>query len=246
MRPDTSDGAERRGNAPWEGYPHLTETALAEQYPDVLGPGKWDHTIAGGPPPGPREFWIAEQFGCSRRGLIKRFAMAMYARKGLGAIPEHYVNVRKNAGHGVSGKKLVQENVFRQFHVKTREDSKVMPYGFRTAITEHGYYRVIWLGDEAITVKEAAEFALHELQRESLPLRVLSWRVETGFDTTDDPAVWVWTTLEPGAVCARDAKEKRNALEERVIDTVWERVREYDDNIWIYVYLIGSESSTAR
>ena len=245
MRPDTSDGAERRGNAPWEGYPHLTETALAEQYPDVLGPGKWNSDDAGGPPPGPREFWIAEQFGCSERRSFKRFAMAMYARKGLGARPEHYVNVRENAGHSRFGMNLVQKNVFNRFHVKTREDSKVMPYGFRTAITEHGYYRVIWLGDEAITVKEAAEFALHELQRESLPLRVVSWRVETGFDTTDDPAVWVWTTLEPGAACARDAREKRNALEERIIDKVWERVREYDDKIWVYVYFIGSKSSAA-
>ena len=246
MLPETSNGAERQGNAPWEGYSHLTETALAEQYPDVLGPGKWDENIAGGPPPGPREFWIAEQFGCSRRGLVKRFAMAMYARKGLGARLEHYVKVREKAGHGVFGKNLVQKNVFDQFHVKTRKDSKVMPYGFRTAITEHGYYRVIWLGDEAVTVEEAAEFALHELQRESLPLRVVSWRVETGFDTVDDPAVWVWARLEPGAACARDARARRYALEDKIIDKVWERVKEYDDRIWIYVYLIEEKSSAAQ
>ncbi len=38
------------------------------------------------------------------------------------------------------------------------------------------------------------EAALSELPELSTP--VSSWHVETGPDSTDDPAVWVWTMLK--------------------------------------------------
>lgn len=44
------------------------------------------------------------------------------------------------------------------------------------------------------TTAEAIESALDAL-RES-PTSVSSRRVETGLDSTDDPAVWVWAMLE--------------------------------------------------
>ncbi len=42
------------------------------------------------------------------------------------------------------------------------------------------------------------ETALRQLRK--LPAPVSDWHVESGFDSTDDPAVWVWVTLKDDEV----------------------------------------------
>ena len=133
--------------APWENQPDLTEAALAKEYSKMFDPGKWDTENAGGPRPGPREFWIAGKF-CE--GFVSRFAMAMYARKGLGAKPEHVKNARLKAGDGEAGENIDQMNVFYRFHRKGRNDSKETPDGFKTHVAEDGHWRVVWLKDDTV------------------------------------------------------------------------------------------------
>ena len=140
---------ESAATLPWANRPDLTEAALAEEYPDVLGPGKWDSEAAGGPPPGPREFWIAEQFGFSRPETQVRFVMAMYARKGLGARPDDYVKVWQRAGQ----KRDAFRNIFLEFDKNSRRHKKDPPDDFMVW-RSRGQYRVIWLIDDAVDDSE--------------------------------------------------------------------------------------------
>lgn len=141
---------------PWENDPDLTEAALAKEYPDVLGPGMWDPEATGGPPPGPREFWIAEQFELTRKRTGERLAMAMYARKGLGAKPtSHYPAAWQRSGKV----KRPALNVFLKFDPtsnREEKDKKPLPKDFDVRRVE-GYYRVIWLEDDAVDKKQAMD-----------------------------------------------------------------------------------------
>ena len=49
-----------------------------------------------------------------------------------------------------------------------------------------------------VTLMEIAANTLEAALRQlpELPATVSSWHVETGSDSTDDPAVWVWATLK--------------------------------------------------
>jgi len=58
------------------------------------------------------------------------------------------------------------------------------------------------------------EAALRELPE--LPTPVSSWRVETGPDSTDDPAVWVWAMLQDDDV----EFSKRSRLRSMIHDLV--------------------------
>ena len=129
----------------------ITEATLAEEYPEVLGPGKWDSEAAGGPPPGPREFWIAEQFGFDSPKTQVRFVMAMYARKGLGAKPDHYVRAWQRAGQ----KRDAFRNTFLEFDKKSKMYKKSPPQDF-VVWRNRGQYRVIWLHDDAVDENETS------------------------------------------------------------------------------------------
>ena len=62
------------------------------------------------------------------------------------------------------------------------------------------------------------EAALRQIPE--LPTPVSSWHVETGHDSTDDPAVWVWAMLKEDDV--EFAKRKR--LRSIIRDLVEERM----------------------
>ena len=70
------------------------------------------------------------------------------------------------------------------------------------------------------------ESALGELQ--DLPTPVSSWRVETGEDWANDPAVWVWAMLAEEGV----DYEKRSLLRKMVRDLVR---RQIEVQGWVYV-----------
>ena len=66
-------------------------------------------------------------------------------------------------------------------------------------------------------------------QLENLPTPVSSWLVETGTDSTDDPAVWVWAFLELGLV----DRAARLRLRQLIRDAVQELLG--SDDHWVYV-----------
>ena len=74
----------------------------------------------------------------------------------------------------------------------------------------------------AVTI-ESALGALREL-----PTPVSSWRVETGLDSADDPAVWVWAMLEDEEVDVDTGDKLRDVVRDAVR-------RETDDELWVYV-----------
>ena len=57
-----------------------------------------------------------------------------------------------------------------------------------------------------------------ELQKLTrLPTKVSSWDVETGRDSTNDPAVWVWAMLEEGENVEFDKRSRlRSIIRDRV------------------------------
>ncbi len=79
-----------------------------------------------------------------------------------------------------------------------------------------------------MTVSEI-ESKLKELS--GLPTPVRSWIVEMGLDTTDEPAVWVWITLEReyDEVDAKERADLRELVRASVRDWVGE------DAHWVYV-----------
>ncbi len=81
-----------------------------------------------------------------------------------------------------------------------------------------------------ITVDEI-ESVLNEIQ--DLPTRVSGWLVETGVDSTDEPAVWVWALLEDDEV---DFDTRS-----RLRDMVRKQVREKTGpSVWVYVRFRGA------
>ncbi len=138
---------------PWANRPDLTEAALAKEYPDVLDPEMWDAEATGGPPPGPREFWIAEQFGLTGKKAGHRLAMAMYARKGLGAKRSHYIAAwrRSSESRGSAG------NVFLKFDRTSKQYRKAPPDGFVVRRAADYYYRVIRTADDAMDANETID-----------------------------------------------------------------------------------------
>jgi len=77
----------------------------------------------------------------------------------------------------------------------------------------------------------AIEAALRQLPE--LPTPVSSWHVETGPDSTDDPAVWVWAMLKDDDV----EFIKRSRLRSIIRDLVQERT---DSSILVYVRFRGA------
>ena len=76
------------------------------------------------------------------------------------------------------------------------------------------------------TTSETIESALGALRE--LPTPVSSRCVETGLDSADDPAVWVWAMLEDEEVDV----DTGDRLRDVVRDTVR---RETGDERWVYV-----------
>ena len=84
------------------------------------------------------------------------------------------------------------------------------------------------------TTTAAIESALHELR--DLPTPVRSWRVEAGRDATEEPAVWVWATLED--------ERADLATRSQLRDMVRDAVRRAGDGIrWVYVRFRGASES---
>jgi hypothetical protein len=79
-----------------------------------------------------------------------------------------------------------------------------------------------------MTVSEI-ESKLKELA--GIPTPVRSWIVEMGLDTTDEPAVWVWITLEReyDEVDAKERADLRELVRASVRDWVGENAH------WVYV-----------
>ena len=75
------------------------------------------------------------------------------------------------------------------------------------------------------------EAALRELPE--LPTPVSSWRVETGPDSTYDPAVWVWAMLEDDEV----EFVKRSRLRAMIRDLVEKNT---DSSTLVYVRFRGA------
>ena len=76
------------------------------------------------------------------------------------------------------------------------------------------------------TTAATIESALGALRE--LPTPVNSWRVETGRDSADDPAVWVWAMLEDEEVDVDTGDRLRDVVRDAVR-------RETDDERWVYV-----------
>ena len=84
-----------------------------------------------------------------------------------------------------------------------------------------------------ITVDDI-ESALNELR--NLPTRVSGWLVETGVDSTDEPAVWVWALLEDDEV---DFDTRS-----RLRDMVRKKVRgKTGSSVWVYVRFRGASET---
>ena len=78
------------------------------------------------------------------------------------------------------------------------------------------------------------EATLGELR--DLPTPVSSWKVETGPDATDNPAVWVWVMLQNEEVDARTRARLR--------DMVRDLVRQKTDSAnWVYVRFRGASEA---
>lgn len=75
------------------------------------------------------------------------------------------------------------------------------------------------------------EAALEELRTGSLPMPLDEWRVETGLDWSDDPAIWVWLPI--GGDGMDDSEiDRLVALQ----DIVHERVKNaVDDDSLVYI-----------
>ena len=71
------------------------------------------------------------------------------------------------------------------------------------------------------------ESELEKLPR--LPTPVTSWRVEARPDWTDEPAVWVWVTLEHDDVDAKTVAKMRDIVRASVSEMVG------DEAHWVYV-----------
>ena len=78
------------------------------------------------------------------------------------------------------------------------------------------------------------ESALRKLRR--LPTPVSGWEVETGSDSTDNPAVWVWAYLTDEEVDF----ETRSRLRDLVRDLVR---RKTESRIWVYVRFRGASEA---
>ena len=64
------------------------------------------------------------------------------------------------------------------------------------------------------------EAVLEELRQEDLPVAVRSWRVEETEDWAGEPALFVWTLLEPGGILPGGKIGQRNTLRGTVIDRI--------------------------
>ena len=78
---------------------------------------------------------------------------------------------------------------------------------------------------------DTIEAALHKLTE--LPTPVSSWQVETGPDSTEDPAVWVWAMLKDDEV----EFAKRSQLRSIISDLVH---RTAGSSILVYVRFRGA------
>ena len=77
----------------------------------------------------------------------------------------------------------------------------------------------------------ALEDALRELQE--LPAPVSSWHVETGLDSTDDPAVWVWAMLQDDEVEFAKRSQLRSIIREAIDEKT-------DSSMIVYIRFRGA------
>lgn len=81
---------------------------------------------------------------------------------------------------------------------------------------------------------EGIETALRKMKR--LPAAVKDWHVETGEDSTGDPAVWVWVTLKDDVDW-----DVRQRLRTSVRDAVHRNLRRTEP--WVYVRFRGADET---
>ena len=77
------------------------------------------------------------------------------------------------------------------------------------------------------------EAAFEDLRKEDLPVAVRSWRVEETESRDGDPAVFVWTLLEPGGITGGRKVGQRNALERMAYERLGTLV---DGAVMLFLY----------
>ena len=81
--------------------------------------------------------------------------------------------------------------------------------------------------------------ALSKLAKKSpLPTPVSSWHVETGVDSTEDPAVWVWAMLQEEDV----EFAKRYQLRSMIRDLV----KGLDPSVFVYIHFRGASEEVEQ
>lgn len=74
--------------------------------------------------------------------------------------------------------------------------------------------------------------SLQDLQQEEAWGSVVAdWKVETGDDPFNDPAIWVWVILENMQEFERLGFEQRDKIRRRVLETI----DKTDETRWVYV-----------
>lgn len=86
---------------------------------------------------------------------------------------------------------------------------------------------------DTAAIEATVHNALETLNPQELPARVDSWIVEAGFDSTDDPAVWVWGILSKDKVDTATRAQLRERVRVFVRDAIKNEVREPIS--WVYV-----------
>ena len=79
--------------------------------------------------------------------------------------------------------------------------------------------------------------SLEQLQQEEAWDSVADWKVETGDDPFNDPAIWVWVILESMQEFEQLGFEQRDKIRRRVLDTI----DKPDETRWVYVQFSTKE-----
>ena len=91
------------------------------------------------------------------------------------------------------------------------------------------------------------EAALSELARKSpLPTPVSSWQVETGLDSTEDPAVWVWAILQDDDVEFDKRYQLRSIIHDLVRSIIRDLVKEVDPSSFVYIRFRGASEEVEQ
>ena len=78
---------------------------------------------------------------------------------------------------------------------------------------------------------------LEQLQKNEAWDSVANWKVETGDDPFNDPAIWVWIILKSMQEFEELGFERRDKIRRRVLDTI----DKPDETRWVYIQFSTKE-----